>query len=117
MASRIMTTPGDVRALKQPSVTFQETPNPDAIKCIVDAPIPPLPGRSGPRSYGPGSDASADPLAVSLLGIEGVVQVLVLEGWVAVNRRPGADWRSIKRGVESALRRHVGGGEASGGSC
>jgi len=93
--------------VKHPSITYQQTPNPDAIKCVVGVPIPPLPGRSGPRSYGPGSDASGDPLAAALLGIDGVTQVLILDGWVTVNRRPGADWRSIKRGVESVLRGQV----------
>jgi hypothetical protein len=87
------------------TVKFQPTPNPNALKCEVEAPIPPLKGRSGPRSYAKAADVSGDPLAQAILSIEGVVNVLISDKWLTVNREPQAEWKPIKSAIQTVLRK------------
>lgn len=82
-------------------VEFQQTPNPNAIKCIVEPPLPPREG--GLRSYQSAADAAGDPLAALLMGLPGVAGVFINQGWVTVSRKPGEDWRGIKNAVRRAL--------------
>lgn len=96
-------------------VQFQETPNPHAIKCVVGSPLPALTpaspatgGGDGLRSYASREAAERDPIARALFSIEGVVGVLVGEGWVTIRKAPVASWGalrpSISRRIEEALR-------------
>ena len=79
--------------------TFQTTPNPNAVKCILDR-------KAGdrPRSYFKAEDAAGDELAMGLFGVAGVTNVLINGEWIAVNKRPDADWKAVKAGVERVLR-------------
>lgn len=79
-------------------VRFQETPNPNALKCILDKPVP-----AHPRSYFSADQARDDALGSSLFSIPGVTNVLIGDGWVTVNKAPQAPWTSIKPGVQQAL--------------
>jgi Scaffold protein Nfu/NifU N terminal len=82
-------------------VEFQETPNPHAVKCIVDPPVPAREG--GLRSYQSAQDAAGDPLAARLMGVPGVAGVFINQGWVTVTRKAGEEWRGIKSGVRRVL--------------
>ncbi len=79
---------------------FQDTPNPNALKCVLDRP---LPHHEGLRSYTSAPAASGDRLASELFQIPGVVGVLINPGWVTVSRSPGTPWKVIKAGVEKVL--------------
>ncbi|MFO0834864.1 MAG: NifU N-terminal domain-containing protein [Phycisphaerales bacterium] len=80
-------------------VEFQETPNPNAIKCVLDRAI-----AETPRSYFSKEQGASDPLASSLFAIEGVTNVLILGNFVTVSRAPGASWKTLKSGVERAMK-------------
>ena len=78
---------------------FQETPNPMALKCILDRVIS---GR--PLSYFNAAQAAADPLAAALFAIDGVTNILINADWITVSKRPDAPWGPIKTAVQRVLR-------------
>lgn len=80
-------------------VSFQSTPNPNALKCLLDR-------KTGDRlrSYFNAGQAAADPLARALFAIDGVTNVLISTDWVTINKRPEAAWKPIKAAVERVLR-------------
>ena len=80
-------------------LSFEPTPNPNALKCILDRPI-----SSGPRSFLDAAAAEADPVARALFSVEGVACLLMNGGWMTVNKRPEAAWPPIKAGVKRVLR-------------
>lgn len=77
---------------------FEETPNPNALKCVLDAPI-----AQTPRSYRTSESASEDPLAAALFAIKGVQGVFICNDFVTVNKAPDADWRSIRKAAKKAI--------------
>ena len=77
---------------------FEPTPNPNAVKCVLDAVI-----SAEPRSYRKAADAAADSLASALFAIEGVVNVLICADFITIGREPGAKWPPIKREVQRVL--------------
>lgn len=79
-------------------VEFQSTPNPNAVKCIVDKPT----GREV-RSYFSAEQAKGDALAELLFSIPGVTNLLIQPDWITVSKSPGAEWDSVKEGVKKAL--------------
>ena len=82
-------------------VKFEPTPNPNAVKCLLDGP---LPGGAGVlRSFLSAREAADDPLASALFAIAGVTTVLIAERWITVNKAPGADFGPIKRQVRAVL--------------
>lgn len=88
-------------------ISFQTTPNPNALKCVVDVDIPVLADQPGPRSYAAGARTGEDRLAARLLEIPGVTNVLISDRWVTINRDPGSDWKTIKKAVETVLGDHL----------
>lgn len=95
-------------------VEFRQTPNPDALKCMVEPQVQPLAdGSSGangpdgakrPRAYRSGEEAQGDPLAMLLFAVEGVGSVLIHEQWITVNKDKAVSWAKLKPMVEKALR-------------
>ena len=80
-------------------VEFQPTPNPNALKCILDAPLPaPI------RSFRKRADAAGDPLGERLLAIPGVSSVLLSGPWMTINKTPEAEWSGVKRAVQDVLK-------------
>lgn len=77
---------------------FEETPNPNALKCILDKPI-----SDGPRSFRAADEAQGDALAESLFAVDGVTGLLMNGDWMTVNKSPDASWKSVKSGVKAAL--------------
>ncbi len=79
-------------------VRFQETPNPNAVKCVLDRPV------GGSRSYFNGAQATDDALGRALFAIPGVVNVLMHGDWITVGKAPEAPWKSLRAAVERVLR-------------
>ena len=78
---------------------FQPTPNPNALKCILDQPISP-----GPRSFLNAGAAAEDPLARALFEVEGVTCILMNGGWMTVNKRAEMAWSKVKPAIVRVLR-------------
>lgn len=77
---------------------FQPTPNPNALKCILDRRLP-----DPPRSFRSAQEAAGDPLATLLFAVPGVVGLLLSGDWLTVNKSPETDWGSVKKGLQRAL--------------
>ena len=78
---------------------FESTPNPNAVKCLLDHPA-----ADGPiRSYFNADQAGSDPLAQRLFAIQGVTNLLITPAWITVNKTPDASWAPIKRAVRAVL--------------
>jgi hypothetical protein len=87
-----------------PRVTeYVTTPNPHAIKCVLDAPLPALEQGDKVRSYRDATSAAGDPAAAKLFAIEGVRNVLIVGNWVTVGKAPEATWKAVKAGIEKTL--------------
>jgi hypothetical protein len=80
---------------------FEATPNPNALKCILNGSLP----LQGPatRPFRSAADATADPLAARLFAVPGVTGLLFAAGWITVNKAPDVPWKAIKPAVERAL--------------
>ena len=68
----------------------QPTPNPNALKLLLDREI-----SAQPLSFRSAEDAATHPLAAELMAIKGVTSVLILHDFVTINRSPGARWADI----------------------
>lgn len=101
-------------------VAYKSTPNPDALKCVLDRLITPIQLPIGKlRAYRAQPNAQpnakpdakpelqvntqADPLAAALLAIEGVTNVLIHDTWLTVGKSKAASWAKLKPLVEQAL--------------
>ncbi|MFA6043776.1 MAG: NifU N-terminal domain-containing protein [Phycisphaerales bacterium] len=88
---------------------FVETPNPNALKCILDGPQP---GTAGMRSYSRTREGAApdrtDPIGAALMAIPEIESVLIHEEWITVVKAPGAAWGAVKKAVGAALERLPG---------
>lgn len=79
-------------------IEIQPTPNPNAVKFILDADI-----SQGTLSFfNPGSAANY-PLAQQLFAIPGVTSLLFLGDFLTVNKSPDAKWKPITLAVTKAL--------------
>lgn len=76
----------------------QPTPNPNALKYIVDTPISPQ-----PASFFNAEAGKDHPIASRLFAIKGVTSVLLLNDFVTVNKAPGATWKEITPAVKKVL--------------
>jgi hypothetical protein len=77
---------------------FEATPNPNAVKCVLDrSPT------ATPRSYFNAASAQGDPLAESLFAVTGVTNVLIHDGWVSVCKASDADWKTLKTALQQVF--------------
>ena len=79
-------------------VKYQATPNPNAVKVMLDKPI-----TDRPRSFRSPADSEGDPLADRFFAIEGVAGLLFNGDWFTINKSADADWAAIKKIVEREL--------------
>ncbi|CAG0952320.1 hypothetical protein PHYC_00265 [Phycisphaerales bacterium] len=86
-------------------IEYVTTPNPNAIKIVVEG----LPAKDGPRSYRDAAHAAGDPLAAALMAVAGVRNVLLHDGWVSVGKSPEAEWKSLKPALKRVLEGFEGG--------
>ena len=83
-------------------VEFQDTPNPNALKCVLDRPVAPL-GGAGLRSYQSRDAAAADPVAVPIMTVPGVVGVLITPGWITISKAPEVEWKQLKGALKKVM--------------
>ncbi len=77
---------------------YESTPNPNALKCWLDAPI-----SEHPQSFLNAEMAGEHTLAAALFAT-GVVTTLLFNGeWMTINKTPDSSWPAAKRRVEAAL--------------
>lgn len=80
-------------------INIQETPNPNSIKINTNQTL-----FEGPRSTSlKKGDATDHPLAVALLGIEGIDNIFGIKDFVTVSKTEDADWDTIIPLVEEAF--------------
>ena len=86
-------------------VEYVTTPNPHALKCVLDVPVAGLGGASAEkvRSYREAGAAGDDALAVKLFAIAGVRNVLIAGPWITVGKAESATWKTLKPAIEAAL--------------
>lgn len=77
---------------------YEPTPNPDALKCVLDARI-----SDRPRSFIGEAQAACDPLAGPLFARARLRAVLINTDWITINKEPDADWKEIKPILEELL--------------
>lgn len=69
-------------------VSIDNTPNPNALKFTVGAPV------GGPSTYVAGSTVD-DPLAADLVAIEGIVSIFMTADFVTLSKTADASWEEI----------------------
>ena len=72
-------------------LNIEPTPNPDALKFVVQRPLL----RSGVRSFRDFAAAVGDPLAAPLFALGGVASVFYMDRFVTVNKEASADWNAL----------------------
>lgn len=83
-----------------PKVTnIEPTPNPDALKFIVQQPIL----KSGVRSFRDFGSAVGDPLASAIFALGKVTSVFYMDRFVTVNKEPTAEWSDLIDAVCEAV--------------
>lgn len=73
-------------------IDIQETPNPDALKFVLDGKLL----ESGVRQFDTPEAAYTDPLAASLFAMGGVESVFYMGEFVTVTKFPNRDWRDLQ---------------------
>ncbi len=84
-------------------VEFQTTPNPSALRCVLDAPVvtAPLSVRSRPA---PGTPLLAEhPLAAAIMAIPGVHGLLLHPLWLTITKDPSTPWAAVKPALARVL--------------
>ena len=77
---------------------YEPTPNPDALKCLLDTTI-----SDRPRSFIGAAQAENDPIAGPLFASARLRAILINTDWITINKEPDADWKEIKPIVERLL--------------
>ena len=77
---------------------IQPTPNPNAMKFVLDRPV-----TDEPVSILHPGDAEHHPLARRLFEIPGICAVLLLGDFITVNKTPDAKWPGLKAKVKRVL--------------
>ena len=80
-------------------VQIQATPNPNAVKFVLDKRV-----CESPLSFFSAQAAQGHPLAGALFRIPGVSSLLLLGDFITVNKDPGASWKGIKDQVVKTLK-------------
>ncbi len=86
----------------------ERTPNPAAVKWVLDRPILTSPGRV---TFEPGVSAEVSPLAYRLFAVPGVAGVLLADEFLVVNREDQTEWRDVGQAVTQTIRDWVATGE------
>lgn len=79
-------------------VEVQPTPNPNALKFLLDRQI-----AEQPASFFSADAAAGHPIATALFAVPGVSSVLLLGDFVTVNKSADASWPPIKERVRQVL--------------
>ena len=76
----------------------QPTPNPNAVKLMLDGVI-----TDRPTSFLNAASGQDHPIASKLFAIPGVTGLLMLGDFITVSKQPEARWAEITKRVEQAL--------------
>jgi hypothetical protein len=79
-------------------IQVQPTPNPNAMKFILDSKI-----AEKPESFFKATAAAGHAVATRLFEIDGVASVLLLNDFVTINKTPAAQWSPLTAAVKKAL--------------
>jgi Fe-S cluster biogenesis protein NfuA len=79
--------------------SVQPTPNPNALKFVLDRRIL----SAGVRNYARAAEAAGDPLAAQLFAISGIETVFLCDNFVTISMLPSADWRGVHDAVVKLL--------------
>lgn len=77
---------------------FESTPNPNAVKCILDRTV-----SDRPRSYLNAEAAIGDPLAEPFFALQGIRNILVNGDWISVNKLDDAKWSTLKPALRKVV--------------
>jgi Fe-S cluster biogenesis protein NfuA len=83
-------------------VKLENTPNPNAIKLLLDGKIL----EAGSRSYDHPSEAKGDPIATALFAVPDVKSVFFMPAFVTIVKEPAASWDGVAQMVTQVLEAH-----------
>ena len=83
-------------------VKLESTPNPNAMKLLLDGKIL----ESGSRSYDHPSEAKSDPVASALFEIPEVKSVFFMPSFITVVKDPAASWDGVAQMVTQVIEAH-----------
>ena len=79
-------------------VEIQPTPNPNAVKLVLDGEI-----SDRPMSFFNAEAAKDHPLPTAIFAIEGVTSLLLLGDFITINKSPAARWTDITPKARAVL--------------
>lgn len=80
-------------------VKLENTPNPNALKLLLDGKIL----ETGSRSYDHPSEAKGDPVATALFEVPDVKSVFFMPTFVTIVKEPAASWEGLAQQVTMVL--------------
>jgi len=80
-------------------INIEETPNPEALKFILDAPLL----ETGVRQFDRPEDGASDLLAGSLFVLGGIESVFYMGSFVTVSKLPTRGWNDLKPRIIKAI--------------
>lgn len=89
-------------------IRLEFTPNPNALKYVVDEHI--LLER-GSASFSSASDAMGSPLAEKILAIPGLAACMIGKNFVSVTKNEGGDWEVVDVQTRAVLKAHIQSGQ------
>ncbi len=91
-------------------IRFEPTPNPNALKCVLDRAVAPLESggalTGSARSYRNAAEAEHDPIAKVIFAAApkgAITSVLIRGDWLAVNKSPAAEWKTLRSAISAAM--------------
>ncbi len=78
---------------------FESTPNPNAVKCVLDRVI-----SDRPKSFLNADAAAGDPLATPFFELPGIRNILINGDWISVNKFEDTPWSALKPALRKAVR-------------
>jgi NFU1 iron-sulfur cluster scaffold homolog, mitochondrial len=80
-------------------IDVEDTPNPDALKFVLDSMLL----EQGVRQYDRPSAAENDPLAAGLFALHGVMSVFYMGQFVTVTKHPTAKWKELQPAINQVV--------------
>ena len=87
-------------------ITANPTPNPDALKFIVDRQLV----DGDPVSYGSVTEAEGSPMAEKLFELDGVKHLFAFQNFITVTKQDERPWQEFAREIGKIIREHIQGG-------
>lgn len=79
-------------------IRFETTPNPNAIKCVLDRVV-----CNRPRSFLCEHDAQTDPIATQIFALGGIRNILINDDWISINKLENAKWTTLKPALRKLM--------------